>query len=237
MNELSFVEPERRYARSLGHFYFSQKFRDDLYGDELNRAVAGFDPEAQISHYFACDNATDALNKMLFADSMIRLPDHSVMILDRATMAHSLEARSPFMDHKLAEYVATLPPSLKVRGRTRRYIQTRVAERYVSPEILHRKKIGFSSALPYLLGDEYKNLYETFLADSHLVRDGYLKQGPVNNLIGQHLNKQVDHGNRLWLLCNSEVWYRMAIEGWSPGEIRERLSPPVTQMGRHEMAR
>jgi asparagine synthase (glutamine-hydrolysing) len=224
VNELSFVEPERRYARSLGHFYFTEKFRESLYGDRLTQAIAKFDAEEQISHYFAADNAADVLNKMLYADSMIRLPDHSVMILDRTTMAHGLEARAPFMDHQLAEFVATLPPSLKIKGRTRRYIQTRIAERYLPPEVLHRKKIGFSSALPYLLGDEYKHLFETFLFDSHLVREGYLKQGPIEGLLAQHLNKKVDHGNRLWLLCNSEVWYRMAIEGWTKDQVYQRLS-------------
>jgi len=64
---------------------------------------------------------------------MIRLPDHPVMILDRTSMAHGLEARSPFMDHKLAEFVARIPATLKVRGRTRRYIQARLAERYLPP--------------------------------------------------------------------------------------------------------
>ena len=160
---------------------------------------------------------------MLFADSMIRLPDHSVMILDRTTMAHGLEARSPFMDHKLAEFVATLAPSLKVRGRTRRYIQSRVGERYLPPEIMHRKKIGFSSALPYMLADQYRRLYQAFLYDSHLVRDGYLSQEKITNLVELHLGKKVDHSNRLWLLCNAEIWYRMGIEEWTKEEVRERL--------------
>ena len=67
---------------------------------------------------------------MLFTDSMIRLPHHSVMILDRVTMAHGLEARSPFLDHQLAEFMAR-PVSLKIKGRTLRYIQRKLAERYL----------------------------------------------------------------------------------------------------------
>ena len=128
------------------------------------RGLNGFDPEAAIYDNYDNAHASERLDRMLYADSMVRLPDHSVMIVDRTTMAHGLEARAPFMDHKLAEFVARIPASLKVRGRHLRYIQTRLAERYLPPEIVHRKKQGFSSPLPYLLADEFKLLFETFLS-------------------------------------------------------------------------
>jgi asparagine synthase (glutamine-hydrolysing) len=164
---------------------------------------------------------------MLLIDSMIRLPEHSVMILDRTSMAHGLEVRSPFLDHKLAEFVAKVPSALKIKGRTRRYIQTRLAERYVPASILHRKKQGFSSAFPYLLANEFALLFGALLSDSHLVRDGYLKKAPLDSLLTDHLGQKFDHGNRLWLLCNAEVWYRMAIESWEKDEIRDALSEAV----------
>ena len=229
LNYLSFADGGRRYARSLGYFYFREEFREPLFGERLKAELNGFDPEEAICSYFDCADAEEVLDKMLLSDSMIRLPEHSVMILDRTTMAHGLEARSPFLDHKLAEFCARIPVSLKVRGRTRRYIQTRLAERYLPREILRRKKQGFSSALPYLLADEFRVLFETFLSDSHLVRDGYLNHEPIAALLTQHLGKKVDHGNRLWLLCNAEIWYRMAIDGWSRGEVREGLD--VTRSG------
>jgi asparagine synthase (glutamine-hydrolysing) len=227
VNEVSLVEPERRYARSLSHFYFNDGFRDDVYGDALKQAIVQFDSEEAICKYFAADNAKDHVSKMLFADSMVRLPDHSVMILDRTTMAHGLEARAPFMDHKLVEFMATVPPSLKIKGHTRRYIQTRVAERYLPPEVLNREKIGFASALPYLLAEEYKHIFETFLSGSHLVRDGYFRKEGINRMLAEHLSRRVDHGNRLWLLCNAEVWYRVAIESQSKDEIKEGLTAVI----------
>jgi asparagine synthase (glutamine-hydrolysing) len=223
LNYLSFAEGGRRYARSLGYFYFTEEFRSTLLGEKLKAELKDFDPEEAICAYFDCADADEILDKMLLSDSMIRLPEHSVMILDRTTMAHGLEARSPFLDHELAEFSAKIPASLKVRGRTRRYIQSRLAERYLPREILQRKKQGFSSALPYLLADEFRVLFETFLSDSHLVRDGYLNHEPIAALLTQHLRKKVDHGNRLWLLCNAEIWYRMAIDGWSRERVRERL--------------
>jgi asparagine synthase (glutamine-hydrolysing) len=224
LNQLSLVEPESRYARSLGHFYFSAQYQDALYGDTLKRALDGFDPEAQISACFGAANAHELVDRMLYADSMIRLPDHSVMILDRTSMAHGLEARSPFMDHERVGYAAKLPASLKVRGGTLRYIQRRIAERYLPAEVLSRNKQGFSSGLPYLLAGEYHRLFESFLYDSELVRDGYLRAQPIRELLGEHLGRRVDHGNRLWLLCNAELWYRSAIKGWSRDRLREHVS-------------
>ncbi len=111
---------------------------------------------------------------MLYADSMVRLPNHPVMITDRICMAHGLEARSPFMDHELASFAARLPASLKVRGGTLRYIQRKLAARYLPSEVLDRPKQGFSSALPYLLQAEYTRLYQTCLRQSQLVQDRIL---------------------------------------------------------------
>jgi asparagine synthase (glutamine-hydrolysing) len=224
LNQLSFLEGGRRYSQSLAYFYFTSDFRDVLYGDELVRALNHFDPEEAVCGYFESKNANELVDKMLFADSMIRLPDHSVMILDRTTMAYGLEARCPFLDHKLAEFVAQIPSSLKVRGSTLRYIQVKLAERYLPRPLLERKKQGFSSALPYLLADEFRHLFKVFLSDSHLVRDGYLRVEPIRQLLAEHLGRKVDHGNRLWLLCNSEIWYRMLIEGWTREQAKDRLS-------------
>lgn len=227
MNQMSFDQGGRRYAHSLSYFYFNEELRDSLYGDRLKASLGEFDPEESIYSYFDCKNATELVDKMLYADSMVRLPDHSVMILDRTTMANGLEARAPFMDHRLAEFVARIPASLKVHGRTLRYIQSRLAERYLPPEVLHRKKQGFASALPYLLADEFRRLFTVFLSDSHLVRDGYFKQEPIRKLLTEHLSGKVDHGNRLWLLCNSEIWYRMKIEDWTQDRVKEQIGHPA----------
>ncbi len=160
---------------------------------------------------------------MLSADSEVRLPDHPVMITDRMSMAHGLEARSPFMDHRLAEFAARLPSSMKVKGRSLRLAQKKLAARYLPPEILNRPKQGFSSALPYILRREYRLLYDRFLPDSQLVKAGILERAPIDALLQAHLARRADHGNRLWLLINAELWYRMMIQGGSRESLREEL--------------
>lgn len=223
IDQMSFYSAGDRYAKSLGYFYFSERYRDRLYTDEFKRSIAAFDPDATIKNYFSADNARDLVDKMLYADSMTRMPDHPVMILDRMTMAHGLEARSPFMDHELAEFCAMIPPQYKVRGHRLRYIQTRLGERYLPRALVKRKKQGFSSPLTYMLADEFRVLYRSLLSDSRLTAAGYFHQPAVEDMLNTHLSGRADHGQRLWQLCNAEVWYRMHIEGQSEEDIGDLI--------------
>jgi asparagine synthase (glutamine-hydrolysing) len=212
LHRLSFLEGSERYAASLSYFYFDHDRRMGVFTDASRAELACADAENALKAPF--DTLPGPLvDRMLYADSKVRLPDHPVMISDRMSMAHGLEVRSPFMDHELAQYAAHLPWTLKVRGRQLRYIQRKLAARYLPPEILSRSKQGFSSALPYILKNEYRELYATYLQNSELVQAGVLARAPIQNLLQEHLSGRVDHGNRLWLLINSEIWYRMMILG------------------------
>jgi asparagine synthase (glutamine-hydrolysing) len=228
LHRLSFVEGGERYARGLEYFYFERALRQELYGPVLREAATAFDAEASIREPFDRAAASDLVDRMLYADSQVRLPDHSVMILDRMTMAHGLEARSPLMDHEIAEFAARLPSRLKVRGRSLRYIQTRLAERYLPKSLLNRPKQGFSSGLPYMLKEEHQLLFELFLRSAHLAHDGVFWQPTITKLLDEHQVGKADHGNRLWLLLNSEVWYRMFMEGQSVEELSGQLAEATT---------
>ncbi len=220
LHRLSFLQGSERYAASLAYFYFDTDRRKTIFTEASHAALAGADAERALRAPYEALAGGDAVDRMLYADSKIRLPDHPVMISDRMTMAHGLEARSPFMDHRLAEFAARLPSALKVRGRSLRYIQRKLAARYLPPEILSRSKQGFSSALPYILKDEYKEFHRRYLQDSELVRAGILARAPIQALLQEHASGRIDHGNRLWLLINSEIWYRMMILGQPREDFR-----------------
>jgi asparagine synthase (glutamine-hydrolysing) len=163
---------------------------------------------------------------MLHADTELRMPDHSVMILDRMTMAHGLEARSPLLDHELAEFAARLPMRMKVRGRSLRRIEVMLAQRHLPKAVLERPKQGFASALPYMLRDEYRLLFDRFLHGGQLAGTGLVRAAEVERLLAEHSAGQADHGNRLWLLLNAEVWYRMYLGGGSVAALDAELSAP-----------
>ena len=118
---------------------------------------------------------------------------------------------------------ARLPVRYKVRGRSLRYLQRALARRYLPAATVARPKQGFSSALPYILRDEYRMLYRDLLVDAELVRDGILEGAPIREAVSEHLAGRRDHGNRLWLLINAELWYRMMIRGRSREDMRAEL--------------
>jgi asparagine synthase (glutamine-hydrolysing) len=224
MDELAQVSGGRRYARSLSYAYFMPARRAELYTEAFQARVADFDAEASLIGWHDDARVKEAVDRMLLADTMVRLPNHSVMILDRMSMAHGLEARSPFLDHELAHFAATLPVGLKIRGRRRRYLQMRLAERYLPADVLRRPKQGFSSALPYLMRDQFQAAFGHYLRDARLVEAGYLRAPAIDAMLSQHLRGRTDHGNRLWLLFNAEMWYRVHIEGRPVAELEAELA-------------
>jgi len=224
LHRLSFLEGGDRYAESLNYFYCDRDLRRQLYGHDASQYYgANESAESAISIPYRSAVAIDEVDRMLYADSNVRMPDHSVMILDRMSMSHSLEARAPFLDHKLAEFCAKLPPNLKVHGRKLRYMQRKLAERYLPKGILQRPKQGFAVALPYMLQDEYRTIFRTFLTKSKLASNGIFEQRGIDKVLSEHFEHGRDHGNRLWLLANLEVWYRMMIKRVSATDITEEL--------------
>jgi asparagine synthase (glutamine-hydrolysing) len=118
--------------------------------------------------------------------------------------------------------------SMKVRGRSLRYIQKRLAQRYLPEAVLNRPKQGFASALPYLLRGEYEQLFDVFLRRSALAEAGLLDQNGIDSVLAEHRAGRRDHGNRLWLLVNAEAWYRI----YFGGHGREGLRLAVQQADR-----
>ena len=213
-----------RYAESLQYFWFNEAHRLELYTPEFRAQLGGRRPDACVLELFATDRAADAVDRMMYVDIMSRLPGQSLMILDRATMAYSLESRSPFLDPHLAEFMARVPVSLKIKGRRLRYMERRLGERYLPPEVLQRKKQGFASPLMYILENEVRALAPRLLLRSELVRDGYLRGERMRELVAEHLDRRRDHGNRIWLLLAAEVWYRRYISRRSTADLEMELA-------------
>jgi asparagine synthase (glutamine-hydrolysing) len=210
LQQLSFLQGSERYASSLSYFYFDDRRRAALFCADAAASLRNADPTLALRECYERIEA-EPVDRMLYTDSKIRLPDHPVMITDRMSMAHGLETRSPFMDHRLAEFAASLPWTAKIHGRDLRVIQRKLATRYLPRDIVQRPKQGFSSALPYLLHGEYRLLSERYLANAELVRAGILDARAIGQVVTEHFSGRADHGNRLWLLINAEVWYRLHI--------------------------
>ncbi len=113
----------------------------------MQEQIALDEPRAHFQAAIAPARAADPLHRALFADLKLYLPGDLLTLTDRMSMAHSLEVRVPFLDHRLLEYAATIPPELKLRGMERKHILKRAVRDLLPPEILNRRKMGFSVPL------------------------------------------------------------------------------------------
>jgi asparagine synthase (glutamine-hydrolysing) len=227
VHDLSFYEGGRRYAQATAFFRFGSQGKGGLYTDKVAARLAGIDPMESVIRGFEEAEARDDLDRMLQADIATRLPEHSLMLSDRMTMARSLEARSPFLDHHLAEYVASLPADLKMRGRTLKYILRRAAAPYLPEAILRRPKQGFMFPLGHWMKGPLLPVVQHLLGQSVLVEEGIFQREPIERLVAEHVAHRADHHVRLWMILNVEVWYRMYVRGERledlTGLLREQL--------------
>jgi asparagine synthase (glutamine-hydrolysing) len=161
---------------------------------------------------------------MLYADYMTRLPEHSLMLTDRMTMAHSLELRSPLVDHELVEYLAAFPSQMKINGRQLKYVLRRLSEQYLPPAIVQREKHGFMFPVAYWFREEWNSPLRTILLESFFVREGLFQAAQIEQLVTEHRHNQADHHNRLWLLLNLALWHRIYIEGEPPTAVSDYLT-------------
>jgi asparagine synthase (glutamine-hydrolysing) len=151
-------------------------------------------------------NSAQYIDKLMYIDARLWLPDDLLTKVDRATMAYSLEARVPYLDHRFFEFCARLDPALKQRGRTGKYLLKKLAEKLLPPEIVHRPKQGFFPPLSEWFAGLLKD--ETRAALAGLDKRGLFRQGALEGLWGEHHSKRRNHAGRLWALLVLEKWFR-----------------------------
>jgi asparagine synthase (glutamine-hydrolysing) len=227
VHELSFHGGGRRYAQATAFFRFGEQGKRGLYGEATAARLAGRDATECIVQAFDAAAAGDDLDRMLGADIDTRLAEHSLMLTDRMTMAHGLEARPPLLCHHLAEFVATLPVSLKLRRGKLKYLLRRAAEPYLPAGILDRPKQGFMFPLGYWMKGPLLPVLRRLSAESVLVEQGIFRREAIVGLLDEHLANRADHHVRLWLLLNVEIWYRMYLLGESPDALARMLGEGV----------
>ena len=142
------------------------------------------------------------MDKMLYTDVMTQLAEHGLMIVDRTSMAFSLESRPPFLDRRMAEFCATLPSELKIRQHRIRYLERLLARKYLPPEVARRRKQGFGLPLGYWFQGTLGELTADLFHDSSLAQDGYLSRDGLLSVLEEYRRQGVDHSHRLWMLLN-----------------------------------
>jgi asparagine synthase (glutamine-hydrolysing) len=150
-------------------------------------------------------NSTEYIDKLMYIDARLWLPDDLLTKVDRATMAHSLEARVPYLDHRFFEFCARLDPSLKQRGGTGKYLLKKLAEKLLPAEIVHRPKQGFFPPLSEWFAGRLKPEAQSSLARLDARR--LFRPGALQGLLDEHYSGRRGHSSRLWALFVLEKWF------------------------------
>jgi len=152
----------------------------------------------------------------IYLDLLNYLPDDINVKVDIASMANSLEVRAPLLDHHVVEFAASLPPQMKLHGSafamTTKYILKKTMERILPKNILYRRKHGFGVPISeWLRGALRPVVHDTLLSPQALGR-GYFQPQQVRRLVEEHESGRMDHGTRLWILLNLELWQRTYVD-------------------------
>lgn len=155
---------------------------------------------------------TPLLNRVLYADLKTYLVE-LLMKQDQMSMAASIESRVPFLDHRLVEFAAMLPPSAKLRGFTTKRILRAAVRDVLPPEILARPKMGFPVPFGRWMRAEWSSVARDVLLDRRTRERGIVAPAAVERLIDAHRSGTTDGGDALWALLNLELWYRTCVDG------------------------
>jgi asparagine synthase (glutamine-hydrolysing) len=192
---------------------FPTDVRAQLFSADIQRALRAADePERALPvpdgferwHPFA---------QLQYYELKVRLPDYMVHHVDRASMAYSLEARVPFLDHELVELCSHIPPALKMRRLREKHILRRAMREHLPRQILQRKKRGLAAPLAPWLRAPLPEFAAALLSTGCLKDKGYFDPEAVTGLLDQHKAGQADHGHQLLGVLTVQLWDELLLKG------------------------
>jgi len=199
-----------RYLRWVSVFDTAAKA--NLYSANFLHETQSIRAADILDPWFSRANGAGIVDAALLADINTYLPNDLLVKVDIATMAVSLEARSPFLDHHLIEFAASLPEKLKLRGITTKYLLKRMLKKLLPAENLNRRKMGFGVPIGHWFrGKLQPFLRETILSERALNR-GLFRPEAVKQLVELHARGERDNSHQLWTLLMLELWFERFID-------------------------
>ena len=191
---------------------FNDETKKPLYSPFFREQTLRADPAGLLGTWFKRANGIGIIDAMLLTDQMTYLPNDLLVKVDIATMAVSLEARSPFLDHHVIEFAASLPQNLKLRRLTTKYLLKKVLRKLLPSENLNRRKMGFGVPIGHWFrGKMQPFLREVILSDKAL-RRGLFQPETVRQLVELHTRGERDYSHQLWTLLMLELWFNRFID-------------------------
>ncbi len=205
------LDPIDRYLDSIS--VFTRLNKESLYTDGFRQQLRDGDWVTKCFHKLAAKVGTgDPLDRLLYLDSKTYLPGDIMTKVDRMSMAVSLEARAPLLDHKLIDFVTHIPASMKLVGDETKHILKRAVSDLVPKEILNRPKQGFGVPVQEWINQQLRERMHEILSDSRTRERGYVNSAYLEVLLDEHERGRRDHSAGLWALLMLELWHRQFVD-------------------------
>ncbi len=198
--------PDDRHFRWMLFLSSSQKnklYSDNFINDKFKGKLSDRKP---FREYFDSSKRFEGINQDLYLDLKTYLVDNILVKVDRMSMATSLEARVPLLDHKMVEFAFSLPENLKLKGNTTKYFLKDSLRGILPDEIIDRQKEGFSIPIKNWLKTDLKDLMMEYLSKKRFDESGLFNYDFIQKMIGEHLNNRQNHAHRLWSLILFNIW-------------------------------
>ena len=191
---------------------FNTEMTAELLSGVFRESPNGSSAADVFARQLAGSDAHDAVSRMLYVDTKLWLPDDLLARGDKTSMAASLEARVPLLDHPLVEFAASLPTGMKLRGRTRKYLLRKVAAQWLPEDVITRKKQGFPTPTSMWFRKETRTFLHEHISPETIARRGLFEPAYVQRLLSEHDRGAADHGSLLYGLLSVELWYQQYID-------------------------
>jgi asparagine synthase (glutamine-hydrolysing) len=205
------LDPISRYLDSIS--VFTSLNRNSLYTSDFKSNLGSSAYVRTLFHDLVNQVQTgESLDQLLYLDSKTYLPGDILTKVDRMSMAVSLEARAPLLDHKLIEFVTNVPASLKLSGLETKYLLKKAVRDLVPAEILNRPKQGFGVPIQEWINQQLRSRVRETLTEPRTRQRGYLNSQYVDVLLDEHERGRRDHSMGLWSLFMLELWHRQFVD-------------------------
>lgn len=196
-------------AHATWRMIFNASAREELLSPVSNFPGVKADVLDLYRTAFAQTNAHHPLNRMLYVDTRLYLPNDMLVKVDRMTMAHSLETREPFLDYRLVEFVAAVPPRLKLKNwHHKKYLLKAAMRRKLPAQILWRKKQGFNVPNSRWIKQKLKPFVTDHLSPKRVREMGIFDYKTVENILHEHFEEKADNSHKIWCLLTLSIWWQ-----------------------------
>lgn len=209
-NTMGITDPAKRYGNWL--VAFSDEMKAHLFHSQIPRIIEELDAFQSYKRYYPTSDRLPVLDRIMYVDQKISVPDTYLEKTDKSCMAVGLEPRVPFLDHELVEFAATIPSEYKIRGFTNKYILKQAVRNLLPVRPLRKRKHGFAVPTDPWFRGELRAFVREVLFDPRTQSRGFFNFDYIERLYKEHEQGRQVYNRQLWLLLVFELWYRCFME-------------------------